>query len=498
MHTRRRLLESALAAAIPDLVEQGPRHAAASGLLAGASRVDIAPPPGIVHLNWGAQTHVAAEGLDPAGLYARALVISGGRQKFAMVDIDTLRVDGFEEAIGEAAARLGVPAAHVRLAASHTHAGPNFSAVRGPLGADLSAYKPAYEAYRKRLGGKLVEAVVEAGARLRPVHVYGGRGTGSININRRVRAAQGRPASVGTNPEGFVDPELVVVRVDTAEGRPLAILANYACHGTVMGHENKLVSPDWIGTARNTVEAALPGATCLFFQGAAGDQGPVEGFTGDLAVAHRLGALLGHQIAALALGIDTVRREPRFEGFIESTAFIARQPWRVRGPREATLRFASRLIQLPPRTYSREEIASMEEAAAGAEKRLEEVRGAGDAWRLYQAQARLRRLRDLLAQWKRPPGAAHRQLSARILRIGQVAVVAVPGEPFGEIGLAVKRASPFPVTMFCGYSDGIGGDYIPVASEYPHGGYEIERTPYGTGAAEKLIRELIEMYEAVR
>ena len=111
------------------------------------------------------------------------------------------------------------------------------------------------------MNDKVAAAIVEANAKMRPVHVYAGRGTGSININRRFRAEGGRPAAVGLNPDGFVDRELLVVRIDDAEGNPFAVLFNFACHGTVLAYENKVVSPDWIGTARKVVEQALPGAT---------------------------------------------------------------------------------------------------------------------------------------------------------------------------------------------------------------------------------------------
>ena len=87
----------------------------------------------------------------------------------------------------------------------------------------------------------------------------------------------------------------------TLSGHPLAVLVNFQCHGTVLAWENKMISPDWPGMMRKTIETALPGAKALFFQGAAGNQGPMEGFTGDLRVPHRLGSILGHQAAALAL-----------------------------------------------------------------------------------------------------------------------------------------------------------------------------------------------------
>ena len=481
-----------------DVVEQGPKDSPPSGLLAGVARADITPPVGLAQLNWGSQTHVEAVGIDPTGMFATALVLSDGKQKFAMVDIDALFVPAAEEVIARASRLTGIPAAHIRLGATHTHSGPAVQAGKGPLGVDLTEHQQMLARYRAALADKVVGAIVQANSRLRPVHTHGALGTGAININRRVRARDGLPAAVGRNPEGFVDRDLVVLRADDAQGQPYAVLVNFQCHGTVLAYENKYFSPDWIGALRKTVEQALPGVTCLFFQGAAGNQGPIEGFTGDLEVAHRLGSILGHQAAALALTIETVRREPRFEGFVESTAYQARQPWRVQGPRDATLKFATRLLQLPPRQYLPQEIEQMAALVADAEKKVAAARSSGDPWKVHQAEARLRRCSDLLAEWKRPHDPAPCRVRVQILRIGQMALVAMPGEPFAEIGVAVKKASPFPVTMFCGYSSGEGGEYMPIASEYPLGGYEIERTPYGTGAAEKLIRETVALFKEVQ
>lgn len=477
-----------------DLVEQGPKDAAPSGLLAGVARADITPPVGIAHLNWGSQTHVEAVGVDPAGMLATALVLSDGKQKFAMVDIDALSVQGMDDIAPRASALTGIPAAHIRLAATHTHAGPGLTPGKGPLGVDLEPHQKLLDHYRMARADKIVGAIVEANSRLQPAHLYGGRGAGTININRRVRAQDDRPAAVGRNPEGFVDRELVVIRIDDAQGKPLAVLANFQCHGTVLAYENKYLSPDWIGRLRQVVEQSMPGARCLFFQGAAGNQGPIEGFTGDLGVAHRLGAILGHQVVAVALGIETVKREPRFEGFVESTAYQAKQHWRVQGPRDATLKFVAKKIEVPRRRYTPREIDEMASLVADAQKKVEAARGSGDPWRQHQAEARLRRFSDLLEQWKRPTDPTPIPVEVQILRIGEVAIVAMPGEPFAEIGAAVKKGSPFAVTMFCGYSSGAGGDYMPVENEYQLGGYEVQRTPYGTGAAEKVVGETIALF----
>ena len=90
------------------------------------------------------------------------------------------------------------------------------------------------------------------------------------------------------------------------------------------------------------------------------------------------------------------------------------------------------------------------------------------------------------------------QVEIQALSIGELAMVAMPGEPFAEIGKAVKANSPFEYTMFCAYSDGTGGDYIPTAEEYQHGGYEVERSPYNPGAAAKVVQAASALLASLR
>ena len=89
---------------------------------------------------------------------------------------------------------------------------------------------------------------------------------------------------------------------------------------------------------------------------------------------------------------------------------------------------------------------------AVAKKQVAEATARGDAWHKHQAEARLRRDGDLQEKWKRPLDPSPVKVNMQILRIGDMAIVAMPGEPFAEIGAAVKKASPFAFTMFCGYS----------------------------------------------
>lgn len=491
-----------LVQALPaDVIEQGVKDAKPSGLQAGVAKVNIEPAIGIPHQNWGSATHIAAKAIDPAGMFIRALILSGGTQKFALVDVDAGGVNGMDEAVKRASAATGIPVDHIRLGASHTHAGPSLSRGKGPVGADLTQYEAMMNAHRAVVSDKLVGVLVEANSRLRPVHAYGAVGTGSIAINRRFRGngTDDGPPAVGLNFQEFVDRELPVIRIDDAQGNPYAVLVNYQTHGTVLAYENQVVSPDWIGSMRNTVEAGLPGATCLYFQGATGNQGPIEGYTGDLEVAHRLGAILGHEAAAVALRISTVRREPRFEGYVESTALQARQPYRVSGPQDATLKYTSKILSLPRRVYTKEDLDRMTRLTADATKKLAAVKQAGgSAWEQSQAAARLRRWSDLLARYKQPVNTQPVRLEVAVLRIGDMALVLTNGELFSEIGAAVKKASPFKVTMFCGYGSHAGGGYMPTKAEYAHGSYEVDGTSYAPGDDQIVIEEAIALLKSVR
>ncbi len=81
-----------------------------------------------------------------------------------------------------------------------------------------------------------------------------------------------------------------------------------------------------------------------------------------------------------------------------------------------------------------------------------------------------------------------RPVGIRGLRIGPLRIVGFPGEVFSETSMAVKEASPHPVTMVNSYTAGGSGGYVPVAEAYDTGGYEVRVSPYAEGA-EAVLRE---------
>jgi len=467
--------------------EQGVSDSAASGLFAGVARTDITPRRGIAQMNWGSSTHVESTGNDPDGMYGTAMVFSDGEDRVAIISVDHGSIRPFKTFVKRAAKASGINEKNIFLFATHTHSGPAANPNKGPLGADLSKHVAEVDEHFATAETKLIEAVVEANANMVPVHIYGQRGEGTINMNRRYRAKGDNPPAVGLNPDEFVDRELVVFRVDDAQGSPLAVLANFQVHGTVLGYTNKVISPGWVGAMRRTVENNIPGTHLIFLQGAAGDQGPVEGFTNDLSVAHRLGSILGHQTSALAIQTDTVKRAPVFEGLVQSAAIQAKQHWKVKGPYGGDIKTANVTFDVPARTYSDQEVNRVKQQRDAASRDLEAL-SPDDKHARHKAKAKLHRLEELYKRWSTAKKNQTRQVELRAVKIGDVAFITFPGEAFAKIGADIKKASPFPFTMFVGYTTGVGAGYLPTSDEYQHGGYEVDATPYDPGT-DKLVIE---------
>ena len=479
---------------VADVREQGPVDSEPSGLLAGVARADISPPIGIPIQNWGAQTHIEAVGIHYP-IVANALVLSDGTQEFCMIDYDAVITTSsaavMRKKIEE---KTGIPYSHIRIAVSHTHAAPWLKRSH----THASKYVEAFKRWEDGVVEKIVGIAWRAQQNLQPAHLGAGKGECSININRRYRANGDQPEGVGLNPDGFVDRDVVVARIDDAGGNPFAIIVNYQCHGTVLAWENKYVSPDFPGFVRKAVEEALPGTICLFFNGAAGNLAPMEGFSGDLRVPERLGSILGFRAASIALGIETVDRKPVFEGYTESTAFLVRQPWRVQSPKSGKIKFTEKLLTLPRRRVK--DIEQLAVQVQDAEDKLKAAENSNDSWNLSQAKARHKRLSDRLAQWKKWQTAGPLTTTIHAVRVGELAFFCMSGEPFAEIGAEIKKNSPFEFTMFCAYShaDGTSGwVYMPTAEEYDLNGYEVFGSPYGRESAGIVVKEAGELLNKV-
>lgn len=425
-------------------------------LTAGVARVDITPPIG-QRMHGIVRRIEPSEGIE-SPLTATALVLDDGLVKVAVLDCDLIGfdVDRSDELRRRIGSSIGVPAAHVLLGTTHTHSGPGTFLTASGLGItnwgsefDLDA--TLAENYLCNLGEKLIGVAGAANRSRVPVRAGCGCGHVEVAVNREERLESGRTV-LGQNPNGPHDYRTEVLRLDRLDGSTLAILTGYAAHPVVMGWSAKLLSPDFPGVTRRVVEQ-LTGGTCLYMTGAAGNQATVEFLQDDWTEMTRIGMQVGCAIAQAAAAIDTrphhVVRE--FDASLSKLAVYHKVfEDNVPSPR---LTVASRRVSVP---YSR--LPTVDELKAKQSAYEKEVRA------LQSSNAPKGRIyAELLGQhWaeselkKVDAGTRADSLSFDIVgfRLGDFAIMGMPGEPFVEIGLAVKSRSRARQTLFAGYSTG--------------------------------------------
>jgi len=403
-----------------------------SALSAGLARADITPPVGIRSTGFAARGPLTAHH-DP--LYATAIVFAAGEHRAAIVSCDLLGLDA--ETVGavraEVSRRTGIDGAWVTVACTHTHYGPD------PYRDKAS---PDVQAYRANLIHVLAGAVQEAAERPVPVRLGVAWGESSIGINRRERLDDGRIV-LGNNPSGPIDRTVGVLRIDDAQGAPLACVVNFQTHPVCQGSTISHISADYVGRARDVVES-LTGATFVFLQGACGNINPIR-MEPTYEVAHTLGTRLGCETARIW---ETIAPQPG-----------------------AGLAVESRPIRLPRIRYgSREQaealVRSLEESLAALQN------SGGSDGQIWWIERRLERAREALASWTTGVLPTPVESEVQAWRIGPLALSTAPGEIFCQLGQQVKRRSPVGHTFFVGYADDSIG-YVPVPEAYAEGGYEV-------------------------
>ena len=400
-------------------------------LRAGVARATITPPVGIPLVGFAGRG--PSEGVED-DLFATVLALESDGERAVIVAADCLFfAEPFSTAIRmEIGRRAELPPGRALLCASHTHYGPPWES------SDDSP--PMVAAYLENLKHLLAGAAAEAMANAQAVRIGFASGQAFIGINRRERRPDGRIV-LGNNPEGPCDREVSVVRIDRSDGGPLATLVNFPCHPVSPGGGMRMISADYVGVMRKTVEA-ITDAPVLFLQGAAGNINPIE-MRHSFDPARRLGRMLAAEVLHQFEEISTVPAEG--------------------------LAHASERIDLPAMTWK--SIDEGEGAAASLRAEVESLRStAGGA--LWWAESRLGRAEAMIESIR--TGIPLPPIPAEIdaLRFGEVALATAPGEIFTETGMEVKSRSPIPHTLFAAYSnDSVG--YVPVPSAYPEGGYEV-------------------------
>ena len=297
-----------------------------SGLI-GLGRRDTTPPDGIYARMWGAARHDLATGVHrPLTTTTVALRTEDGRTRLLVaLDIALLGdlggVSDAERVLGPVREALSLEPGELLVNCSHTHAAPWAAMSRSHnLGGELIG------PYLDQLSTAILEAGREAVDGLVPATLTWATGRCDLARNRDLPdPANGSGRFIcGFNPSVDADDTLVVGRITAAaDGRVLGTIVNYACHPTTLAWDNTLISPDYIGAMRETVEAQTGGAPCVFLQGASGDLGPAHQYVGDTAVADQHGRRLGYSALAALEGMLPAGRALRYDGPVESGAPLA-------------------------------------------------------------------------------------------------------------------------------------------------------------------------------
>ncbi len=427
-------------------------------LKAGAARIDISPPLG-THLAGDVGGYRPAEGqLD--SLYASALVFESEGRRLAFLSLDvTIITQEWTDFIRAGAAGLGFEPEAVMVHATQTHSAPPMGRFMldedwpWPVG-EAEWLWGGEAAYSQGAAEKAVEALQKAFEAMEPVELaFGSAIEGRYAHNRRAITRDGgitMPwkswAGGARGPvwiryiEGPMDPEVGVMAVRNGRGELAAALLHYTCH-PVHIYPKQLISADWPG-AWGAAFRTRCGADCvpLVANGACGNLNPWPPFDPDYVEDHlKMGEVLAE----------------RAEAALEEALYSSEGPldWRV-----ARLALPLREVTKAQLAWAEGILCEHPEPEWADEGHMRTTSDWIAAASLY----------SVFLQYQR---CATLDYEIQVLRIGNLALVGLPGEPFVEGQLAIKLASPTWPTWIAHCTTQYVG-YVPTAEALRRGGHE--------------------------
>jgi neutral ceramidase len=426
-------------------------------LRAGFSKVCISPHIGAPLAGFAAREGVS-EGIHD-DLFARALVLSDEKTTLALVSVDLLALPSefVRRVRGEIEIKTGISADAVMIASTHTHAGPV------TITTFFNPEESVDARYMNRLAEALVESVTTAWRDRFPAKVGVGEArVDGVGVNRR-------------SPDQLpVDEQVGIIKVNDVDGDTRAVLMNYACHPTVLGPDNLLVTGDFPNFAVTEIERDIgPDGFAMF----------VNGTQGNIS--------MGHSSELSAIGVITPGRT--FEraaelGRLLADATLGALP-DIDTSGDPTLAALTIPVNLPLKDYPSLEEAdnSLKEAddllaKLTAEGAPQERIMPAKTQRLYAS------ITNFYARETRGLPEGQLPIELQGFRLGDAAFVAIPGEVFVEIGLALKNQLPHRTFVF-GIANGYIG-YLPTREAHEVGGYEVVSSKCQPGAADVLVEKV--------
>ena len=386
-------------------------------------------------------------------LLAKALVLETGDTRVAFVTCDLIAIpqtvaDAVKARITE---RCGIPGSHVMVNGTHTHSGAGICDLLG-VSRD--------EAYIDWVPGRIADAVELAVLRVRPARIgFAQAAEDRIVFNRRWRLKDGtfrmNPGRESQELEtctGPVDPDLPIIYVEAEDGSPISVVANYALHYIGVEAPNA-ISADYFGHFYRQVRRIL-GDTCvpLLWNGAAGQINNVD-FSGDRVWEDRGHAHAAKMAAVLAGHVLTEIQLMRMQDDIDLDARLE-------------------TFEFPRKTITPEDLALAEKILAAPEGTYDAYEDGPFSWVVgHPIQPKIV---DIYAQECVRLSKLPERMTApvQVIRVGEASVVALPGEVFVEIGLAIKAQSQARPTFVVSLANAYIGYICTDEALTEQGGYE--------------------------
>jgi len=439
--------------------------ASAAGLRAGVAVEDITPPVGM-RVGGGYSSPIATGVHDP--LLVRAIVLEDGGERAALVvcDLTGVFLPVTDRARAEASKATGIPAAHIIISATHTHGAPQYA---GPI-RDIEHARAIAEGgkdprepidYQALVAERCARAIVRAHAGLRPVAIEVGHAEPrGLAFNRRFHMKDGfvrfNPGKKNPNivrAAGPIDEDLpiLLLREPGDGGRPVASVVAFALHVATFGNGQ------WGADFPGHLEAGLrdkfgPEFVSVFGEGTAGDINHIDVSTDRPQPSATEPARIGKALAdAVLAAVPSLRP-------VEAPA----------------LRAANARVNLPIQKVTDEQIARATDVY------LRKVTPTPDFYLLVESH------RVLEARDRRRLFGDREPAEVQAIRLGaDTAVVSLPHEVFVEVGLAIKKGSPFRHTFVLSLAED-ADFYVPTRRAFAEGSYEVVTCPLEPGCGEAL------------
>jgi hypothetical protein len=414
---------------------------AKNNLRVGAIAVNITPIQFPVIVNGMFEERTADRDVDP--VFARAFVFDDGATRIAIVVVDSCMLprELLDDAKSRASKLTGIPTEHMLISATHTHSAPSSM---GCLGSRADPNYPTF------LIPRLAHAIQLANERLQPAQI--GFASARVPMLTFCRSYIRRPDRIqkdpfgqptvranmhpgflspdAIGPTGPVDDQLSLLAMQTLDGKPLGVLANFSMHYV----DSPLLSADYFGRFAEHLGKRIDGSdgstSCIVSMS--------QGTSGDLASMNYSGRRAlqeyDHYADQLATIADITYRQVHYQHHVSLAM------------RETKLTFQRRVPDADRLTWAK----SMAERIGNRRPK-----GWPEIYALEQI---------FLAD------EPQRELKLQAVRIGDVAIAAIPDEVYAISGLKLKLRSPLPHTFTIELANGAEG-YIPPPEQHKLGGY---------------------------